>query len=766
VGFAETRHADHARTVPDGTVALLHRTLVLLALAGLLSSLAPAVGASASAGTADRTAAAASPDARGSVEQVAVTGVEPGTALELVDRRGATVARGSSDGAGAFLFRDVEPGRGYRVVTAAGVRSGALRVLREDEHPPQSFYDAQRLAPGFQYLTTRDGTQLAVNVRLPGPPEAGPYPTVVEYSGYDPANPDGTQAAARLAETLGYATVGVNMRGTGCSGGAWAYFEPLQALDGYDALEVIAAQPWVAHGHVGMVGISYSGISQLFVAATRPPHLAAIAPLSAIADTYRGVLYPGGILNTGFAVSWAEDRQDDAEPAPAGGQRWARRRVEAGDTTCAANQAMRLQTRDVLGEIRADALYDPARLDPVTPTTFVDRIAVPTFLAGTWQDEQTGGYWPTMIRSFAPDVPLKVTMTNGVHADPFGPDIITRWAEFLDFYVAEHVPRIPDDARANAALGYIALAGVPLALPPDRFAGETDYAAALARYEAEPAVRVLFDNGAGGPAPGAPVAAFETSLAGWPPDDVAPRSLFLRADGRLADTPPRAGAPGVDEYRYDPASLPERSITGDGDDLFDAQPDYEWKPLPDGVGVGYVTALLRDDVVVLGPASAELWLRSNATDTDLEVVISEVRPDGEETYVQSGWLRASHRALAKATSTELLPLPTHTKRDLADLPAGDFTLVHVPIFPFGHVFREGSRIRVTVQPPGGNRPLWAFDALDPTGDVINELARSERHASRVVLPVVDGVDVSSPLPACGTLRGQPCRDYVPTESGG
>ena len=155
-------------------------------------------------------------------------------------------------------------------------------------------------------------------MRLPGPPDAGPYPTVVEYSGYDPANPDGNQAAMRLAQILGYATVGVNMRGTGCSGGAWDYFEPLQALDGYDAIEVIAAQPWVAHGRVGMVGISYSGITQLFVAATRPPHLAAITPLSVIADTYRGVLYPGGILNTGFAVPWAEDRQSDARPRAGG----------------------------------------------------------------------------------------------------------------------------------------------------------------------------------------------------------------------------------------------------------------------------------------------------------------------------------------------------------------------------------------------------------------------------------------------------------------
>ena len=51
-----------------------------------------------------------------------------------------------------------------------------------------------------------------------------------------------------------------------------------------------------------MVGISYMGISQLFVGQTRPPHLRAITPLSVIADTFRSTLYPGGILNDGFAA--------------------------------------------------------------------------------------------------------------------------------------------------------------------------------------------------------------------------------------------------------------------------------------------------------------------------------------------------------------------------------------------------------------------------------------------------------------------------------
>ena len=113
---------------------------------------------------------------------------------------------------------------------------------------------------------------------------------------------------------MGFAVVDVNMRGTGCSGGAFNYFEPLQNIDAYDVIETVAHQPWVLHHKVGMLGVSYGGISQLFAAQLRPPHLAAIAPLSVV-DATATTLYPGGVLNTGFAVPWAEGRQFQAQPA-------------------------------------------------------------------------------------------------------------------------------------------------------------------------------------------------------------------------------------------------------------------------------------------------------------------------------------------------------------------------------------------------------------------------------------------------------------------
>jgi predicted acyl esterase len=577
---------------------------------------------------------------------------------------------------------------------------------------------------------------------------------VVEYSGYDPSNPAGRQPASSIAALLGFATVGVNLRGTGCSGGSWDYFEKLQALDGYDVIETVAAQPWVAHGKVGMVGISYPGITQLFVAATRPPHLAAITPLSVIDDT-RATLYPGGIFNDGFALNWAEDREADAK---VGGQKWAQRRIDAGDTICADNQALRLQSPNVLDGIRALASDHGAASDAFAPATFVKKINVPVFIAGAWQDQETGSHFANMLGDFSPNIPFKAVLFNGVHADSIGPAALTQWIEFLDFYVARKIPSIPPATRTLADLVLARIFGGGVSLGPDHFVNARSYASALRRYEAEPPIRVLFD--VGGTAAGAPVPTFSTTFASWPAKST-PTTWWFGPDGTLLAKKPRGT--GGDSYTYDPAAIPATDAPpeGSGDSLRGDKQEYKWTPLPDGKAVGYVSAPLTKDAVMLGTGSVDVWLASTAPDVDVEVTITEVRPDGQETYVQSGWLRASQRKLDTAKSTALLPVQTHREADVADLPAGKAALLRVPLYPFGHVFRAGSRIRIVVQPPGGNRPSWAFDALRPDPAPTNTVERSAAQPSKVVLPLVSGVRVTSTLPACGTLRGQPCRPYVP-----
>ena len=694
--------------------------------------------------------------AGGSVGQVYVTGAPAGASLQLVHADGSVIAHAPADAHGSLIFRSVPVASGYRVATGTGtklVASHDLTATSWTSPPPESFYASQKVNDGYGYLRMRDGILLSMTVKLPGPASKGPYPTVIEYSGYSPADPTSPQPSTRIAQALGYATVGINMRGTGCSGGAFDYFEQLQSTDGYDAVETIAAQPWVAHHKVGLIGLSYPGISQLFVAQLRPPHLAAIAPLSVIDDTIKGTLSPGGVLNTGFAVAWAKDRRHDAEPAPGGGQPWATDRIKAGDKTCLANQALHSQAPNVLAEIKTQRYWTDAIGAPLAPELFVNKIDVPVYLAGDWQDEQTGGYFANLLGHFTGTKEAWFTAQNGSHADPLDPTVFARWVQFLSIFVAQQVPRqtaltsIVASTVANMAFG------VTAPLPPDPFANVKTYAQAKQLFEKFPRVRILFENG-GGADPGAPTPRFEADYPSWPvPATATP--WYFAADGTLATSAPNATA--ADSYVYDPSHQHDTTIPGGSQSLTWAKlPNFSWPPPTAGTALSYETPPLAHDVTVIGNSSVDLWLKSTAPDTDIQVTITEVRPDGKEFYVQNGWLRASDRALSP-DATELRPTHPLTQAAVKTLPSGKYSLARVEVFPFAHVFRAGSRIRVIIDAPGGSRPAWSFDDLPAVGHEVNTIGRGGAFASRVVLPVVSGVDVAPGLPACPSLRGQPCR---------
>ncbi len=692
------------------------------------------------------------------VSQIGVIRAEAGQGLELRDADGTVVGTGTADAQGSFLWRLIPPGDGYSVRTTGADATEERNITIIDERDPvdPTLYTFKPLTNGFQYITVRDGTTLSANVMLPGPADKGPYPTVVEYSGYSPSNPDST-TFGQLFNALGFAYVGVNMRGTGCSGGSYQFFERAQLVDGYDVIESVAHQSWVLDNKVGMVGISYPGISQLFVASTKPPSLAAITPLSVLDDSYRATGEPGGILNTGFAAPFLSERQAEAEPY---GQAWTKKRADAGDTQCADNQNLRLQNPDFLAVTEAQNFYDPAQADALAPSTFVDKIDVPVFLAGAWQDEQTGGHFPNMLDKFTATPHLYADLTNGLHTESLSPTIFARMVEFLDLYVAHETPSLAG-ARAVANVLVPQLYGVTDAtLPADRFTGMS-YEQALAAFEADPPIRVLFEEGTGGAEPGAPYPGFTTSFDAWPVPEAVATSWYLGDRGLLATKPQTTGSP--DSYTADPTALPKAFYPGGrSSDIWKAGTQYDWQAIPAGTGVGYLTDPLKQDTVVVGGGSVDLWVQSSSADTDLEVTISEVRPDGSEMYIQSGWLRASHRALDEAASTDVLPVQTHRKADAAPLPAGEFTPVRIELFPFAYAFRTGSQIRITVDAPGNSRPVWEFDTID-AGETV-QIAHDADHPSKIVLQVVPGIAVPPGVPACGALRGQPCRTYVPADN--
>ena len=330
-----------------------------------------------------------------------------------------------------------------------------------DASPPLTVLSTQlgaaehrRLRPaipssGYGYLTTRDGTQArhrrppaagrreraaAPGVTAAASRRPGPTPTLIEYSGYGYADPAGPQSGiAILANLMGFTVVDVNMRGTGCSGGAFDFFEPLQSLDGYDvdrddrAPALGPAPQGRDDGH-----LLRRHQPALHRRRPQPPSLAAISPLSVI-DATQTTLYPGGILNTGFAVDWAKERVHDAQPAVGrrGGQPWAYKRIQEGDQTCKANQALHGEAADLLAKIRANDHYVPKVADPLAPVTFVHKINVPVFMACQWTDEQTGGHCPTLAEHFTGTKRKWFTFTNGTHVDSLDPETFNRWYDFL-----------------------------------------------------------------------------------------------------------------------------------------------------------------------------------------------------------------------------------------------------------------------------------------------------------------------------------------------
>lgn len=631
---------------------------------------------------------------RGSVEQIHVIHAEPGVQVDVRGPRGYRATR-TTDASGGLVLREVPAGGGYTVAIEGERGRFPVTVLQPDDHPDPRFYAAQDLDPSEGYLRTRDGTLLAYQVVLPDPERfgPGPYPVVVDYSAYRPSI-DLFDGVGSRFPALGYAAVGVNMRGSACSGGAFDYFEELQWLDGYDLVEALAAQPW--SDGVALIGKSYPGISQLFVAATQPPSLTAIVPGHVVGDFYRDVAYPGGILNYAFAVVFSQEQ--DARSAFPSSYPQVNARA-AADPVCLANQALRGQNVSMLQGISGNPVDGPY-WQTRAPERLVGDITVPTLLVNAWQDEQTGGGPAKLLERFPATTPARLLGTNGDHGEYYRGDVWAEIVRFLAVYLGDRDP------------------------------------AEVAAYEAEDPVTILLELDRSGTA-GARVAlpSFEAAGDG---------QRWLLGDELLADAPDGDRS----TFTYDPPGL----LDLDRGWLLPGQNTW-LDPLQDRVT--FTSEPLEDDLVIAGSGSADLWIAAEATDVDLEITLTEIRPDGQEQLVQSGWLRASHRALDDERSTVLRPRHLHTPGTREPLTAGDPTPVRIELFPVAHAFREGSQVRLIVDGPGGNRWRWGFDPLPGGFDV--SVVHGDEHPSSFVLPVVDAAVELPPLPACGHVSSQPCR---------
>jgi predicted acyl esterase len=176
----------------------------------------------------------------------------------------------------------------------------------------------------------------------------------------------------------------------------------------------------------------------------------------------------------------------------------------------------------------------------------------------------------------------------------------------------------------------------------------------------------------------------------------------------------------------------------------------DWK----SESLAYTSAPLASDMLVYGSGSADLWVTATGGDADIQVTITEVRPDGQETYVQRGWLRLSNRTLDDARSTPLLPIHLEQPLQLVPLLPGRPVLARVEINKMGHYFRKGSRLRLWIDTPAQTGGL-VFDTFTQKQQI--HVLHNARYDSLIRIGVLTGVHGPDAYPACGTVLMQPCR---------
>ena len=541
------------------------------------------------------------------------------------------------------------------------------------------------------YAPMQDGVRLAyISYR---PAEEGQYPVILDYDAYESSGA-GIAVGSWFHEAVrrGYAVVGANVRGSGCSeGDTFSLFHPQQGPDGAALVEWLGTRPW-SDGNVGMYGVSYPGHTQFFVAAQRPSHLKALAAGGLTASIYREAMRPGGMFNVGFAAWWGEMAQPWIEELGVA------ERLAAGDTHCEAVQAAQ-PVNTAFQEAREHEFHDQY-WNERSPESYADQVEVPMMIIQGYQDQQTAMGGPRLYERLRG--PRKLILQNGGHGvggNSLAVEQVLRW---MDRWLK----------------------------------GEEN------GIDEEPQVTVLFETGL---VDGELRPNWVETFSDWPVPGTERRTFRLGADGSL-------GVEALVEEQTGPLTY----VYPMGTELVGNNDMFLIPPAPLGSLV-YRTAPFAEDLPVLGSARLVLHVSAEAEDTDFMVVLHDIGPDGETLYLQRAFLRASHRAIDPAKSSEYW---THHPHDRSEplVPGEAYELV-ISFPEVGHVFRAGHALELAILAPNFTPATdWGPMPINLPG--INTVYHSAEHPSRLELPVVASIVATGPPPECGSLEYQPCRPQV------
>ncbi|MFI6503113.1 CocE/NonD family hydrolase [Nonomuraea typhae] len=507
-----------------------------------------------------------------------------------------------------------------------------------------------------------DGIQLLADHYAPkGAVDA---PAVLVRSPYGRRGPFGWMVGRGFARQ-GFHVIIQSCRGGFGSGGL---SDPLgdEHDDGLATIAWMREQPWYG-GRFATFGPSYLGYTQWAVAPYAGPDLRAMAT-QITASQFRDAAYVGGAFALESALSWTT--LTDTLTRRFGGT--------------ALFTAPRLTRRAVLSG-RPMAEFDLVSAGHQLPF-YQD-------LLTHHGDEPSAPYWAK--RDFSPDVAdveAAVTMLGGWY------DVFLPW-QVNDYLTMRRAGRRP----------YLTI-GPWYHVDPRH--SRPALAEALAWYRAH----LLGDFSALRPDP---VRLFITGAnewrdyPDWPVPGMSPSRWHLHAGFNLFPEDPAPSAP--DRFRYHPSH--PTPVIGGPVLLADSRPRDQRRLEARRDVLVYTSPPLPADTEMIGPVSAELFVRASAPCADVVVRVCEVSPSGVSRNICEG-----------------------VRRTLSS--PGDIRRVPVELWPIGHRFRRGHSIRVHVaagayptiaRNPGTGRPLADGGPMIPA-DI--EVFHTPEHPSAVTLPMV------------------------------
>jgi uncharacterized protein len=437
-------------------------------------------------------------------------------------------------------------------------------------------------------MTARDGTTLMNYVARPV--GDGPFGVVLERTPYLRTE----KANGEFWASRGYIYVKQDVRGRGGSGGVLD-MNAMQEQDGYDAVEWAASLPG-SNGRVGMIGGSNPGLYAWYAAIAHPPHLATIAPTVATADPLRIVPYIDMVFSPTI-VPWlcltaVKDSMSDISNV---------NEVEAFNHLPVIEEAEKAGCgRPQYWNDWFDHQKDDAYWRGLSIERRLDRVTVPVLGIAGWHDDARGTIRNYTVMSRLAKPPLHhVVMDASAHKG-------------IDYVNGDFGPQARIDRRALQLrwLDHFVKGlhnGVDAQAPLDLFViGDNTW-----RKERE-----------------------------WPLARTVWTDFYLRQNGTLDTAPPAAEAP--DEYTYDPGH-PTPFLVDARELELSLNEDYRTVHAERKDLVTYTTAPLAKDTEITGPMTATLWAATDARDTDWNVMILHVYPDGRAERIQDGIMRARFR---------------------------------------------------------------------------------------------------------------------------